>query len=139
MYSQWADGTEINTCTSTVSDIAVVGFQSATLVSMNNTVVQSDLTAKMSLVLSRNFYYLDSIQITLPSDFSSPQISSTTFTSFTKTANLNVFTLDNFPSVPEIIPSNNALTFTLSNIKNPLSIAPVSLKVTVLRNNQPYQ
>lgn len=69
MYSQWADGTEINTCTSTVSDIAVVKFQSATLVSKDSTIVQSDFTAKMELVLSRSFYYLDSIQITLPSDF----------------------------------------------------------------------
>lgn len=125
MYSQWADGTQINTCTSTVSNIAVVAFQSATLVSNDNTIIQSDFTAKMSLVLSRNFYYLDSIQITLPSDFSNPQISSITFLSFTRTANLNVLTLDNFPSSPEIIPSNNALTFTLSSIKNPLSTAPV--------------
>ena len=47
IYSQWADGTQIDTCSSTISDIAVVAFQSATMVSKDSTVIQSDFTAKM--------------------------------------------------------------------------------------------
>jgi hypothetical protein len=139
LYSQWSDGTQIDTCSATISNIRVAPFQSASLTSNDNTTIQSSFTAKLQLVLSRNLYYQDSIQLTLPSEFVNAQISSVTFASFTKLLNLNVITLSNFPSNPAIIPSNNIITFTLSNISNPLSAAPVSLAVGLYRNNEIYQ
>lgn len=61
MYSQWSDGTQINTCTSTISGIAYVPFQTATLASNDNTTVQSSFTASLHLIISRSFYYQDTI------------------------------------------------------------------------------
>ncbi len=100
LYSQWLDGTQINTCSSKITNIAVIPFQSATLSSNDNTAVQSSFTATLALTLSTNFYYQDSIQLTLPTDFINCQISSTTFSSFTRSSNLNTITLTSFPSSP---------------------------------------
>lgn len=100
MYSQWSDGTEINTCTSTISNISFVPFQTATLVSNDNTTVQSSFTASLKLTLSRNFYFQDTIELILPVEFLNCRIISTTFATFTTSANLNSLTLSNFPSAP---------------------------------------
>lgn len=100
MYSQWSDGTEIDTCTSTISDIAFVPFQTATLISNDNTTVQSSFTASLKLTLSRNFYYQDTIELILPDEFLNCHITSTTFATFTTSANINSLTLTNFPSAP---------------------------------------
>jgi hypothetical protein len=66
-------------------------------------------------------------------------VSSVNFATITRTPNLNTLTLSNFPSVPSTITSNNALTFTLTNIANPLSVSPISLTVSFYRANQLYQ
>jgi hypothetical protein len=80
--------------------MVVAPFQSATLQSNDNTAVQSSFTSTLALSLSRNFYYQDSIQLILPNDFLNAQISSTTFSSFTKSSNINTITLSSFPSNP---------------------------------------
>jgi hypothetical protein len=98
MYSQWSDGTQIDTCTSTISDIAYVPFQTATLTSNDNTTVQSSFTASLQLTISRSFYYQDAIELILPNEFLNCRITSTTFAAFTTTANLNSLTLTGFPS-----------------------------------------
>ena len=66
-------------------------------------------------------------------------VSSVNFATITRTPNLNTLTLSNFPSVPATITSNNVLTFTLSNITNALSAAPLTLQVKFFRSNQLYQ
>lgn len=91
------------------------------------------------MTLSRNFYYQDTIEFILPNQFLNSHITSTTFASFTTTANLNSLTLTNFPSVPQSITSNNILAFTISSINNPLTTASISLTASIYRNNQLYQ
>lgn len=135
IYSQWSDGTQIDTCTSKITSMVASPFQGITLQSNDNTAVQSSFTATLALSLNLDFYYQDSIQITLPTDFANAQISSTTFSSFTRSSNLNTITLTSFPSTPEVIASNNNIKFILSGISNPLSTAPVSLTVGFYRNS----
>lgn len=139
IYSEWPDNTQIDTCITTVSNIVAAPFQSSSLSSNDNTTVQSSFTATLSLTLSRNFYYQDSIVFTLPSQFLSMQISSLNFPTFTPTANLNGLTLTNFPSSPAILSSNNILKFIISGVANPMSTAPIYLTVSIFRNNQLYQ
>jgi hypothetical protein len=139
MYSQWSDGTEINTCTSTISNITYVTFQGATITSNDNKTVQSSFTASLQLYISRDFYYQDSIVLLLPTEFLGCKITSTTFSSFTNYTDHNLLTLSNFNSIPPSITANNLLAFTVSSITNPLTIAPISLTVSTYRNNQLYQ
>jgi hypothetical protein len=61
MYSQWSDGTEIDTCSSTISNISSVSFLAATITSNDNTTVQSSFTASLHLTIARDFYYQDTI------------------------------------------------------------------------------
>jgi hypothetical protein len=114
-------------------------FQGISLVSNDNTTVQSSFTATLSLTLSRAFYYQDTIVFILPTEFLSVSVTSINFATITRTPNLNTLTLSNFPSVPSTITSNNVITFTLTNINNALSTAPLSLNVTFYRSSQMYQ
>lgn len=139
IYSQWSDGTAIDSCTSLVTGLVAAPFQAISLASNDNTTVQSSFTATLSLTLSRAFYYQDTIVLTLPTEFLSVSVSSVNFATITRTPNLNTLTLSNFPSAPSTITSNNGLTFTLTNINNALSVSPLSLTVSFYRSNQLYQ
>jgi len=139
IYSQWSNGIQIDTCTTTIIGEVAAPFQSTSFTSNDNTTVQSSFSAMMKLTLSRTFYYQDSIVLTLPSQFSSAQVSSINFPTFVPTQNLNTLTLSSFPSSPNTIASNSVLSFTLSGLTNPLSIVPISLIVSIYRSNQLYQ
>ncbi len=140
IYSQWSDGTYINSCTSLITGLVAVPFQSIALTSNDNSTVQSSFTASLKLTLSMPFYYQDTIVMILPPEMNSPSVSSSNFATFTRTPGLNnTLTLSNFPSSPTVITANNVITFTISNIKNSLSTAPVTLNITFYRSSQLYQ
>ena len=114
-------------------------FQSISLVSNDNTTVQSAFSAQLQLTLSRAFSYQDTIVFILPTEFMSVVVTSTSFATITRTPNLNTLTLSNFPSNPATITSNNVITFNLASITNPLSVGPIALNVSFYRSNQLYQ
>jgi hypothetical protein len=135
-----SDGTSIDSCTGLVGGLVAAPFQAISLASNDKTTVQSAFTATLKMTLSRAFYYQDTINFILPSQFASATVTSSNFISFTKTAGLNnTLTLDSFPSTTSTIAPNNIITFTLTGVTNPLSTAPLTLNVTFYRSNQMYQ
>ena len=66
IFSQWSDGTAIDSCSSLVTGLVAAPFQTITLTSNDNTTVQSSFTASLALTLSRAFHYQDTIVFILP-------------------------------------------------------------------------
>ena len=119
--SQWSDGTNIDSCTSAISNTLPIPFKSINLVSQSSTTVQSQFSGSLSVQIAQSFYYQDTIQILLPSNFyTSVQVTSSNFPIFLTDKNpaTSTVTLSSFGGIENSLPANNQLTFTLAGLVN---------------------
>lgn len=140
IYSQWPDGSQIDTCQTNIVNLSPASFQSISFSSLSNTIVQSSFNGSLSLTISKPFYYQDIIKLTVPQNFMNTTIISSNFASFstTKDSSSLTITLSNFPSSPSTLPTNNVITLTLQNLTNPTSIGPVTIIASFYRSGSLY-
>ena len=138
--SQQSDGSKIDTCTTVVSNLSPILFQTAAFESLTNTTVQSTFNGRVALSIAKPFAYYDTVVFTLPSNFINAVVSSTSFSSFsqTKDTSSSSITLSNFPSTSSRSTSSQ-LNFTLQSITNPVSVNPVVVIVSFYRLGSLYQ
>lgn len=138
--SQQSDGSKIDTCTTVVTNLSPIQFQTAIFESTSNTMVQTSFNGRVSLSIAKPFAYYDTVVFTLPSNFLNGVVSSTSFSSFSQTrdASSSSITLANFPSTSSRSTSSQ-LIFTLQSISNPVSTNPVNVVVSFYRLGSLYQ
>lgn len=138
--SQWADGTQIDTCQTTVTDLVPIQFQALSFGSTDNKTVLSGFNGLLSVTLAVPFVYTDTITLSMPLEFMGATISSTAFGFFSQNNDVpnQVIKLYNFPATSSK-PASAVLNFSLAGLINPNSIKPVSLRISFYRSGSLYQ
>jgi hypothetical protein len=66
IYSQWPDSSQIDTCQGNIVNLSPVAFQAITFSSLGSNVVQSSFNGRLSLTISKPFFFQDTIVFTVP-------------------------------------------------------------------------